>query len=485
MAAIVRTLPTVLYTMGLILMGLAGLMLVPLAFADYSGANEVSAFMLSVFITFFTGGALYLSNRQATHTLSIRSAFLFTVLGWVSVVFFSSLPYHFSGLHLDYTDSFFEAASGLTTTGSTVIAGLDKVPHEILVWRSMTQGIGGIGIVVLAMTLLPFLRVGGMQLYHTESSDKSDKPMAKFADLGRALLFVYVLLNFLCFTVYVLLGMSAFDAFNHALTTISTGGFSTHDASFSVFNPALQWACVIFMFLAGLPFILFIFFFIKTRWNIFTDDQVKAFLFIVVCSSLTLGIWLMRVMEKDIEPAFRQAFFNVVSVVTTTGYMSEDYLQWGSFPILFILFLTYLGACAGSTSGGIKMMRLMIVWQGLRRGFYQIIQPRGIWFIRYQGQIVEPGVVRDVMVFLFIYVLINVVVTVVLALLGLDFQTALSAAATAIANVGPGIGPIIGPAGNFVPLPDGAKWVLSFVMIIGRLEIYAFAVMFSPRFWKA
>ncbi len=489
MTSLIATSPspasTVAYALGAILIALSMLLLVPLFFTLGGTQSSTGAFLLSSFFCLFTGGLLYFTNRQGERRLTVRGGFALTILGWLAVGFFSALPYMFGGWQLSLTDALFESFSGLTTTGSTVVIGLDNAPRDLLVWRSLTQAIGGVGIIILAMTLLPFLRIGGMQLFHAESSDRHEKPLPRMADIGKALVAVYILLVAFCFMAYATGGMSAFDAFNHAMATVSTGGFSTHDASFAYYkNPWLEWSASAFMFLGALPFILYVRFLVKRDFAFWRDDQVRHFSAIIIILVALLTLFLVVHEQAEIFDALRYTTFNIVSVITTTGFASADYLQWGPFAIGLFFFITYLGGCSGSTSGGLKTMRIVILLRILHRELIRMISPSRVHIVTYNGVPVQEKLLIDVMGFLCFYVLLNVLLTLSLHLCGLNFETALSAAATSIANVGPGIGNIIGPVGNYAPLSDTAKWLLMAGMLIGRLEILTFLAVLTPSFWR-
>ncbi len=476
---------TVAYAIGAILIALSLIMLIPLLLNTHEGQHSTGAFLSSSFFCLFSGGLLYFTNRQGQHHLSVRSGFALTILSWLAVGFFSALPYVFGAWQLSLTDALFESFSGLTTTGSTVIIGLDNSPRDLLLWRSMTQALGGIGIIMLAMTLLPYLRVGGMQLFHAESSDRHEKILPRMADLGKALIGMYILLTGFCFMGYATAGMNAFDALNHALTTISTGGFSTHDTSFAYFDSArIDWIASFFMFSGALPFILYIRFMIKRDFAFWQDDQVRFFTYIIVGAVATIALYLVHHQQFDSISALRYAAFNVISILSTTGFANADYIQWGMFPVVTIFFLTYLGGCSGSTSGGLKTMRIVILTRTLLRELYKMISPNRVYRVTFNHHPVEEKVLIDVLGFLCFYVMLNVGLTLALHLCGLDFETALSGAATAISNTGPGVGGTIGPAGNFAGLPDTAKWLLTAGMIIGRLEILTFLAVLTPAFWR-
>lgn len=475
----------VFFTLGLLLLINGAMMVLPAALEILHAGPDAGTFIGCACFSFFVGGLMVLNGRGFDRKMSLRQAYLMTVMSWVLMSLFSALPLYFSSLQISFTNAVFESVSGITTTGSTVLVGLDHMPHGVLLWRAMTQWIGGIGIVAFVIILLPFLQVGGMQFYKMESSDRSDKVMARTGDLIRALVVAYCALTVACAFMYWIFGMSGFDAWTHAMATIPTAGFSTHDASFGYFNSdAIELAGAFFMICGGLPFVLYVKFMYQGTFDFHRDVQVRTF--IVLLFTVIAFVTIHAVFNTDLSlwKAFVKATFNVSSILTTTGFASADYLQWGGFVAVIFLFITYLGACAGSSSGGIKMMRLIVSFQALRVQFYRLIHPHGVMPIKFQGKSVSPDVIQGVLGFLCVYVVANTALTIALALSGLDFETALSGAATALANAGPGIGNLIGPAGNFSTLPDLAKWLLCLGMIAGRLELMTLLVLLTPGFWK-
>lgn len=473
------------FTIGVLLIILGIAEMIP-AIMDWGEAHSnARAFFTSSAFSLFFGGALVLTNISYEPVVTIREGFLLTTLSWVLMSFFASIPLYFSDLDISLIDAFFETVSGITTTGSTVLSGLDQMSHGILLWRSVVQWIGGIGIIGFAIVFLPFLRIGGMQLFRTESSDASEKIMPKTAHVTTSILVVYVLLTSIFGLTYKLLGMSWFDAVNHAMTTIATAGYSTHDASFGHFNSyALDMAGTLFMIMSGLPFLLYVRLIYQGRFDFFRDDQFRAFIGIMTAFIAILTMWLWHNSNYSLADSFRYAAFNIASVVSTCGYATTDYLQWGPFASVFFLFATYLGACAGSTSGGLKTMRLVICFKDLEKQLRKLIYPHGVFTVRYQGEPLKDNVVASVFGFFALYVLANVFFTITLAATGLDLDTSMSAVATAFSNTGPGIGGIIGPAGNFSSLSDAAKMILCLCMILGRLEIVTVLILFTRGFWR-
>lgn len=473
------------YTVGIVLLVMGGLQSIPTLLDLADGNPDAWVFFWCGLLTTFSGGTLYFSFRGFDARISLREGFLLTNAAWLALTISGALPFWYSDLDVSPADAIFESVSGITTTGATVFVGLDTMPRGILMWRGILHGVGGAGIVTLAMLLLPFLHVGGMQLLQTESSDKSEKLMPRTRDVVLSFLLVYLLLNLLCALAYYHFGMSVFDAAVHALGTIATGGFSNYDASFGHFNsPELDTAAIVFMFFGGLPFPLFIALLYHGKFDFHKDQQVRAFLFIIVTvvGSLTLWLWARGV--YDFGQSLRFSAFNVISILTSTGFVSTDYMQWGPFAAVVFLFITYLGACAGSTSGGMKVMRVVIAFETFKVQIKRLLYPSGVFSVRYQGNSLEKKVVQSVLGFLFLYVVANTFLTIAVTMTGVDFLSAVSGVAACMTNAGPGIGPIIGPAGNFSTLPDGAKWLLSLTMLLGRLEILTVLVLFTREFWR-
>lgn len=476
----------VLFILGLILAAFAAMMAIPLLFDLDHGHRDWAAFAKAGAITAFAGGLLIAgcwSGRRMRFTQ--REGFLLTAVAWFAASFFGGLPFVFSDLRLSLTDSFFETASGLTTTGSTVIENLGQRSKGILLWRAMLQGIGGMGIVVMAVALLPFLRVGGMQLFRSESSEKSDKPLPRAGQIAAATMLAYFALLLICSATYWAVGMSLFDAVTHAMPTVSTGGFANYDESFAWFkSPALEITATVFMTLSGLPLLIYVRMALGHWPDVRRDSQVFWFLAVIAAATLAIAAWLALAKNTPVGDALRLAAFNVVSVVTTTGFASADYNQWGGFPGIVFIMLMFIGGCTGSTSGAIKVMRFEILGRLGAEAVRKLVHPRGVFRMRYQGKPIGDDVIASVTIFCFVYFISFAALTAAVAATGLDFVTSLTGAAQAIGNIGPGLGEIIGPAGNFKPLPDTAKWLLALGMILGRLEFMAVLVLFTRRFWR-
>ena len=484
MTTVIQIRPIV-YSLGLMLCALASGMVIPGLVDFFDGDSDWRPFLASSVLTFFIGGLMVLFAMQKGPTkLGIREGFLLTTLSWIVIAGFAAIP--FVGVGLTFTDGYFEAMSGLTTTGSTVIVGLDKLPRGILLWRAILNGLGGLGIIAMAIIMLPFLRVGGMQLFMTESSDKSEKILPRAYELMRAIFLLYAALIVACIVSYVVLGMSIFDAVCHGLATIATGGFSTKDSSFGFFaNPGLEWAAILFMILGALPFVVMIKAVRGEPMALARDAQVQGFLSFLVAVWLILALWLTATKGIPFVESLRLAAFNVTSVVTTTGFATTDYTAWGPFAVGLFFLLTFVGGCSGSTSGAIKIYRLQVAGVLTRSHFLHLISPSRVVTLVYNGRRLPEDVPFSVVAFLAIYLATTGLFTVVLAAMGLDLVTSLSAVATAIGNVGPGLGDVVGPAGSFAPLPAAAKWVLSLAMMLGRLELFTVLVLLRPEFWRS
>ena len=474
----------VLNVLGFLYVGLATAMLIP-AIVDVAQKNaDWQAFVFSALLTGLFGMLLSLAvGGSLREGLDTRQTFILTTLSWATLPAFGALPFLWLGI--GYADAVFEAVSGFTTTGSTVLTGLDSLPPGLLVWRSMLQWMGGVGIIVMAIVLLPFLRIGGMQLFQSESSDRSEKIVSRSVELIRLIGLAYLFLTILCIAAYLATGMELFDAFNHALTTIATGGYSTHDESFGYFkNPASGWVAVVFMIIGALPFVLLIQALRGHPLQLWRDPQVRALLGFLALVSLTLTVYLGINMRFPFEEALLRATFNVVSIVTGTGYALGDFSQWGA-PVVGIAFLLmFVGGCTGSTTGGIKIFRFLVFFGTVRAHLRRMVRPHRIMSEEYAGTRLTPELSFSVLAFLVVYMGSVGIITVALSFFDLDLVTAISAAATSVGNVGPGLGPVIGPSGHFAPLPDGAKWLLSFAMLVGRLELFTVLVLLDPDFWS-
>ena len=475
---------TVFFTLGILQIILGISMMIPIIFQLIFQELD-SSFIGAGIITIVFGVLFSLSNLDHQKKLNLQQAFLLTALSWVSIAVFGSLPFIFSELELSVTDAFFESMSGITTTGSTIITNLDNSPKSILVWRAILQWLGGIGIIVMAITLMPIMNVGGMQLFKITSNDASEKILPKSKQISQRLIIIYSILTLLCATFYKIFGMSYFDSLTHSMTTIATGGFSNYNESIGYFQSAsIEITAIIFIILGSIPFISYIKFLSGNKKIFISDSQIKSFLKIIILSIIILSIYLIFKNESISIKIFRQVTFNVVSILTGTGYVTHEFDDWGSFPLIFFLILMFIGGCAGSTACGIKIFRIQILYVFLINQLKKIIYPRGIFVIKYDNNNVDDKFMSSIISFIYLYIAIFFIITALLSLSGLDFITSISAAATSISNVGPGLGDIIGPNGNFSLLPDISKWILSLAMILGRLELFAILVLFLPSFWR-
>jgi len=475
-----------IFVVGLLLATLAVVMCVP-AIADFAyGHPDWQVFAVSAAMTFFVGVTMALTSKTRDMKLTIRHAFMITTTSWMAMTLFASLPFAFSELDMGFTDAVFEAMSGITTTGSTVISGLENAPPGILLWRSLLQWLGGIGIIVMGIAVLPMLQVGGMQLFRMESSDQSDKAMPRAAQIASAIGVIYLLLTIIWVGFYWVAGMTGFDAISHAMTTIATGGFSNHDESFAYFDSAMiEYIAAAGMLVGALPFILYLRALQGDMLAVVNDSQVQWFLVFVAGVIVTTCGWLVLEVGEDPLNALRLATFNIVSIVTGTGYATDDYSIWGSFSPVIFFFIMFIGGCSGSTTCGIKVFRFQVLYAAARTQIHHLLQPHGVFIPYFNNRPISEEIIISVLSFFFMWFFTFALLTLGLSLLGLDFVTAFSSAATSIANVGPALGPVAGPTGNFVSFPDAAKWLMAGGMLLGRLELFTVIVMLSRSFWRS
>lgn len=459
-------------------------MLAPLLLDLADADGNAGGFGLAAFLTLAAGLALNLINRvPEMRGLTRPQAFLLTVLIWLVLPVFGALPFVFGAPGASYTDAFFEAMSGMTTTGSTVFSGLDAAPRGMLLWRALLQWYGGLGIVIVAIVFLPAMRVGGMQFFRTEAFDLGEI-MPRVTEMAASLLYIYLGLTVGAMLGYAAAGMSGFDALCHAMTTVSTGGFANYDASFGAFQPAAHYVGALFMALGALPFVRMV---QMTKGNMgamHRDSQAQAYLAILLTIALLLTAWMLFTGPHRGEAAFRHALFNAASALTGTGYATEAYDLWGGFAVAIFFIVPLIGGCTGSTSCSAKVFRYQILFAALWVQIKRIHNPHGVFPLRYQGRSVDPEVVSAIMGFFFVFACSLAIWAILLSLIGLDTTTAISGSVAALTNLGPGLGPVIGPAGNFAPLPDLAKWVLALGMLLGRLEFLSVLVLLMPVFWQ-
>lgn len=478
----------VFHLTGRMLLALAAAMLLPAAADALTGDPDWRAFLIGSGITFACAAALTQATRcRLSGGLTLRQAFLLTPVAWTTIALFGALPLYISDyaqLRDSFTNAFFESVSGLTTTGATVIVGLDDAPKGILLWRALLQWLGGIGIIGVAISILPALGVGGMQLFRTESSDRSEKVMPRVREIATGIVLIYVALTVACGLAYWLVAMTPFEALAHALTTVSTAGFSTSDISIARWDSAaLHWIATLFMLSGAVPFVLYLRL-VQGQRDALRDSQVWFLVGLLAAVIVAVAALLTLAGKHSAADALRLAAFNVVSVVTTTGYATADYTLWGNLMIGLFFGLMFVGGCTGSTSGGMKIFRFQVMIRMLQSQFLRLLYPRGVFPRIYAGRLLPDEVIGSVVVFFSLYFICYSALTVAMMAFDLDFLTSASAAVAALSNVGPGLGPIIGPAGNFATLPDASKWLLCFGMLLGRLELFTVLILFFPQFWR-
>ena len=476
---------TVFFIIGSLLIILGVFMLFPYWIQILYAENSHS-FLSSSFITIFIGMLFVLANLQKKYQLNLKQTFLFSTFAWIAIAGFGALPFILSDINFSLSDSFFESMSGITTTGSTVITNLDASPKSILLWRAIMQWLGGVGIIVMAITVLPLLKVGGMQLFKIDSSEKSEKILPRTTQVAFIIIFTYLILTFCCAFFYKILGMNLFDSIAHAMTTIATGGFSTHNDSIGYFKSSnIEIVATVFIILGSIPFIAYLKFIKGNKKIFFQDVQIKGLVYLFLLSTLIMFLYLffnnsnILIVEK-----IRIASFNVVSILSGTGYVTNDFSLWGKFPLIFFLFLMFVGGCAGSTACGIKIFRFQLLFLFLNNQIKKLIYPNSVFILKYNNQKITDNYMNSVIIFVFAYLFIFILTAMLLSVTGLDFLSAISGAATSISNVGPGLGEMIGPNGNFKSIPEVSKWILSFGMLLGRLELFAVLILFFPSFWR-
>ena len=479
------TLRIIAFIIGIFLVTLAVSMLVPMAtLLIFDRTDDLPSFGWASLITLVAGLAMLVQGRPEQVHLRPRDMYLLTVCSWVVVCVFAALPFLFTQ-HISYTNAFFESMSGITATGSTVLSGLDDMSPGILMWRSMLHWLGGIGFIAMAVAILPLLRIGGMRLFQTESSDRSEKVMPRSHMVAKSIVLVYVGITVLGSLAFWWAGMSLFDAINHAMSAISTGGFSTSDLSLAKWDiPAVHWVAVVVMILGSLPFTLYVATLRGNRGALVRDQQVQGLLVLLVATWIVLGTWYWLTTNLPWTDALRHVALNVTSVVTTTGFALGDYSLWGNFSLMFFFYLGFIGGCSGSTAGGIKIFRFQVAYILLKANLNQLIHPRAVIKQKYNGHRLDEEIVRSILTFSFFFAITICLIALSLSLLGLDWMTALTGAASTVSGVGPGLGEVIGPAGNFSTLPDAAKWILAGGMLLGRLEIITVLVLCMPAFWR-
>ncbi len=473
---------TVFFTLGILQIILGVFMFIPIIFQFIYSEIDSSFFGASL-VTIIFGTLFFLSNLDHDKKLSLQQAFLLTALSWLSIAIFGSLPFIFSDLDFSFTNAFFESMSGITTTGSTIISNLDEMPKSILLWRAILQWLGGIGIIIMAITLMPIMNIGGMQLFKISNNDSSEKILPKSKEIALRLIYIYTFLTIFCGLTYKIFGMSLFDSLTHSMTTIATGGFSNYNESIGFFDSvSIEISAMIFIILGSLPFIVYIKFISGNKKIIINDAQIKTFFKIIIISIISLSVYLVIIDSTELN--LRSIFFNIISILTGTGYVNAEFDTWGSFTLILFLGLMFIGGCAGSTTCGVKIFRIQILYLFIINQLKKIIYPNGIFVLKYDQNPIDNKFISSIISFIYMYLVIFFILTALLSLTGLDFITSISGAATSISNVGPGLGSTIGPNGDFSTLPDISKWILTLGMILGRLELFAILVLFLPSFWR-
>jgi trk system potassium uptake protein TrkH len=472
--------------LGALLMLLALLMLPGIGFSLYFNSNDEIALLGSAFISLSVGATLYFSFSNQDQNIRKREGYLIVSLSWLSMSIFGMLPYLLSGTINTFPDAIFETVSGLTTTGATILEDIEATPRGILFWRSMTQWIGGLGIIVLTVAILPLLGIGGIELFVAESpGPTSDKLHPRIRETAKRLWFVYMGLTVLVGILYYLGGMTIFDAVNHALTTMATGGFSTKNTSMAFYDSAfIQYVAIIFMFLAGTNFTIIYFGLIGKFNRVLKSDEFKTYALTLIFLALCFVFPIYHYSGQDFEKSFRDGLFQIVSLITTTGYITADYTSYHQGLTLVFFMMLFLGGSAGSTAGGIKFVRHLTFVKNAWLEFKRIVHPRAVVPLKINGDRVTGKIITHIMNFLLIYLMIFVIGSIIMTLMGYDILTSFGAVATSLGNVGPGIG-LVGPEDNFAFFGPSAKIFLSFLMLLGRLELFTVLIVFTPFFWRA
>ena len=477
---------TVFFLIGILLVVLGTSMLAPY-FLQIILKEGSHSFISSSFVTIFIGVLFILANLEKEFRLNLKQTFLFSSLAWIMVATFGSIPFLLSTQDFTFSEAFFESMSGITTTGATIISDLDNSPKSILLWRAIMQWLGGIGIVVMAITILPLLKVGGMQLFKMEGPDSTEKILPRTIEVATVIISTYIVLTLMCGFFYWIFGMTIFDSVSHAMTTIATGGFSTHNDSIGFFKSSnIEIVASIFIILGSIPFISYLKFTKGNRKIFFKDVQIRGLIYLLVISVIIMFLYLLIIdYESSLFDKVRISSFNVISILSGTGYVTDDFGLWGKFSLIFFLLLMFIGGCAGSTACGIKIFRLQMLLIFLKNQIKKLISPNSVIIAKYNNQKISDDFINSVIIFIFTFLFIFLIIAMLLSISGLDFITSISGAASSISNVGPGLGDIIGPNGNYKAIPDISKWILSAGMLLGRLELFAVLVLFFPSFWRS
>ena len=470
---------------GTVVCGVGFLLFIPLITEVIYQTESWQSYAVPILVYLIVGGSLVITNRSVEIKISSKEAFIITVLSWILITILCSVPFIYTKVNLNVVDALFESMSGITTTGATILNDLDNLSKGILIWRSLLQWLGGIGIVVIALFILPFLRVGGMQIFHLEGDDPYDKSLPKISSVISKIVLIYIVLTIILFGLYYINGMTIFDSVAHSFSTISTGGFSTHSNSFDFFDSqSILVIAIIFMILGSFPFLVLAQTNIRNPFAALKDHQVKIFLLILLVSISLIYFLAQSYLEGSRLNKIITISFNTISIISGTGFVNENYENWGNYASVLFLILMFIGGCAGSTTGGIKVFRFQILFKYLRLHLKKMLQPHAVLASHFNGKKVPDSTYESVMSFFFIYILTFAASALLLSFSGLDFLTCISAAASTISNVGPGLGDVIGPNGNYSELSNYSKLVLTSTMFLGRLEMLTILVLFLPSFWK-
>ena len=470
---------------GTVICAVGFLLFIPLVFELIYKTESWQSYAVPILLYLIVGGSLVITNRNVELKISTKEAFIITVSSWLLLSVLCSVPFVYTQTDLNIVDALFESMSGITTTGATIISNIDTLPKGILIWRALLQWLGGIGIVVIALFILPFLRIGGMQLFHLEGDDPYDKFLPKISSVISKIFLIYLILTSTLICLYFLNGMTLFDSIAHSFTTISTGGFSTHTNSFAYFNSnSILLISTTFMILGSFPFLVLAKTSLKNPLATYHDQQVRIFVLILIISIILIFLFAKDYLEGSYISKLISISFNTISIISGTGFVSENYENWGNYASVLFLILMFIGGCAGSTTGGLKVFRFLILFKFIAVHLKKMLQPHAVIVSHFNNKKIEDATFDSVTSFFFIYILTFALSALLLSFSGLDFLTCFSAAASAVSNVGPGLGDIIGPDGNYSMLSNYSKIILIFTMFLGRLEMLTILVLFIPSFWK-
>ncbi len=470
---------------GTVICSVGFLLFIPLFTEIVYKTESWQSYTVPILLYLIVGGSLVIINRNIKLQISIKEAFIVTVLSWILMSVLCAVPFIYTESNLSIVDSLFESMSGITTTGATIFSDIDSLPKGILIWRALLQWLGGVGVLVIALFILPFLRVGGMQIFHLEGDDPYEKFLPKMSVVISKIIIIYCSLTLLLSLLYFFNGMSLFDSIAHSFTTISTGGFSTHSNSFAYFDSqAILIIAIIFMIIGSFPFLVIAQTTLKNIFATLKDHQIQVFLFILIFSVVSIYFFAENNITGDIFQKVISISFNSISIISGTGFVSENYEEWGNYASVLFLILMFIGGCAGSTTGGLKVFRLQILFKYINLHLKKILQPHSVVASHFNGKRIPDSTYESVMIFFFIYIFTFATSAFLLSFSDLDFLTCISAAASSISNVGPGLGDIIGPESNYSSINNYSKIVLMLTMFLGRLEMITILIILIPSFWK-